>query len=50
MPHIILSLFRYSYMRGTETMVILKKTSDNRQLRWGWIMLNVSPKFFSGKW
>ena len=25
----------YSYMRGTETMVILKKTSDNRQLRWG---------------
>ena len=40
----------YSYMRGTETMVILKKTSDNRQLRWGWIMLNVSPKFFSGKW
>ncbi|MBR4167935.1 MAG: alginate export family protein [Bacteroidales bacterium] len=40
----------YSYMRGTETMVILKKTSDNRQLRWGWIMLTVSPKFFSGKW
>ena len=40
----------YSYMRGTETMVILKKTSDKRQLRWGWIMLNVSPKFFSGKW
>ena len=40
----------YSYMRGTETMVILKKTSDNRQLRWAWIMLNVSPQFFSGKW
>ena len=40
----------YSFMRGTETMVILKKTSDNRQLQWAWIMLNVSPKFFSGKW
>ena len=40
----------YSYMRGTDTMVILKKTSENRQLRWAWIMLNVSPRFFYGKW
>lgn len=39
----------YSYMRGTETMVVLKRTSENRQLNWAWIMLNVSPKFLSGK-
>lgn len=40
----------FSYMSGTETMVILKKTSDNRQLTWGWVMLTVNPKFFSGSW
>ena len=40
----------FSYMRGTETMVVLKRTDENRQLRWGWIMLTVTPKFFFGKW
>jgi len=37
----------YTYMRGTETMVVLKKTTDRRQLNWGWIMLSVTPKFLS---
>ena len=36
-----------SYMRGTETMVILKRTSGNRQLQWGWVMLSVTPRLFS---
>ena len=40
----------YSYMRGTETMEVLKRTSGNRQLRWGWIMLIVNPRFFTGRW
>ena len=40
----------YSFMRGTETMEILKRTSGNRQLHWAWLMLSVSPRFFSGKW
>ena len=38
-----------SYMRGTETMVILKRTSDNRQLQWVWVMLNVTPRLYSRK-
>ena len=40
----------YSFMRGTETMKALKRTSDNRQLQWGWLMLSVSPKLFSTIW
>ena len=35
----------YTYMRGTETMVVLKRTDERRQLQWGWIMLTVTPKF-----
>ena len=35
----------FSYMKGTETMVVLKRSDDNRRLRWGWIMLTVAPKF-----
>ena len=40
----------FTYMKGTETMVILKKTTEKGQLSWGWIMFTVTPKFFSGKW
>ena len=39
----------YTFMRGTETMVVLKKTSHRRQLHWGWLMLSVTPDFLSGK-
>jgi hypothetical protein len=37
----------YTFMRGTETMVILKRSSDRRELHWGWVMLSVTPKFLS---
>lgn len=40
----------YSYMKGTETMKILKRSSDKNSLHWGWIMLVVTPKFFSYNW
>ena len=40
----------YSFMQGTETMEILKRSSNKNQLQWGWLMLQVTPTFFSGKW
>ncbi|MCR5131705.1 MAG: alginate export family protein [Prevotella sp.] len=40
----------YSFMRGTDTMVKLKRSSDNRQLQWAWVMLSVSPKIFTTMW
>ena len=39
----------YTFMRGTETMVLLKRATDRRQLHWGWLMLVVTPTFFSTK-
>ena len=41
--------FGYSYMRGTHTMEVLKRSTEKGRLHWGWIMLNVTPKFLSGK-
>ena len=40
----------YSFMQGTETMSILKRSSENNRLHWGWLMLNVTPTFFKKKW
>lgn len=40
----------FSFMKGTDTMESLKRSTDNRQLKWGWLMLNVSPRVFVGKW
>lgn len=40
----------YSYMHGTETMAILKRTHGKNQLNWGWLMLVVTPEFFSYSW
>ena len=40
----------YSYMRGTETMEILQHISENRRLHWGWLMLTVTPTFFTTTW
>ena len=39
----------FSYMRGTETMVILKRSSDNRQLQWVWVMFSVTPRLYSSR-
>ncbi len=35
-----------SYMRGTDTMKVLKRSSDKGQLRWVWVMLTVTPEAF----
>ena len=40
----------YSFMQGTETMSILKRSADNNRLHWGWLMLNVTPTFFKSRW
>lgn len=40
----------YSFMRGTDTMEALKRTSDNHQLQWAWLMLTVSPQVFTTIW
>ena len=39
----------YTLMQGTKTMSILKRSSDNNRLHWGWLMLQVTPEFFSVK-
>ena len=39
-----------SYMKGTETMEELKRSTDKHQLTWGWLMLNFSPRLFTTKW
>ena len=43
-PFINLSL-GYSFMYGTDTMVVLKRTSDKRMLNWAWLMLRITPRF-----
>lgn len=40
----------FSFMKGTETMEALKRSTGKHQLKWGWLMLNVSPRVFVGKW
>ena len=40
----------YTYMRGTETMEILQRVSENRRLHWGWVMLSVTPTIFTYAW
>ena len=49
MPDVSL-LAGYSFMQGTETMELLKRTSDKNRLHWGWLMLVITPEFFSTKW
>ena len=39
----------YSYMRGTETMVYLKRTSESRQLQWAWVMFTITPQLYTNK-
>ena len=40
----------YSFMQGTETMEILKRSANKNRLQWAWLMLQVTPTFFTGKW
>ena len=39
----------YTFMQGTETMEILKRTPQNHHLHWAWLMLSVTPKM-QKKW
>lgn len=36
----------YTFMDGTDTMSRLKRSSDKNHLRWGWIMMLITPEFF----
>ena len=49
LPDVALSA-GYSFMQGTDTMALLKRSSENNRLQWGWVMLQVSPRFFQTKW
>jgi hypothetical protein len=43
----------YTYMHGTETMVILQQiqeVTEQRNLHWGWLMLSVKPTLFNTTW
>ena len=40
----------YSFMYGTQTMEVLKRSSDRHRLHWAWLMLTVSPSVFTSKW
>lgn len=40
----------YSYMKGTDTLQALRHTTGHNRLHWGWIMLNVTPRFLQVKW
>ena len=40
----------YSFMKGTETMNVLKRTSEDKRLHWAWLMLVVTPDFFTRHW
>jgi hypothetical protein len=40
----------YSFMAGTETMELLKRSTNKRKMHWAWLMFTVSPRIFSAKW
>ena len=40
----------YTFMKGSETMELLNKVSEKRQLHWAWLMLTVSPRLFTTTW
>ncbi len=49
LPNLGLSM-GYSFMHGTQTMVVLKRTSEKRNLNWVWVMLRYAPRFFQTRW
>ena len=40
----------YTYMKGTDTMAILKKEDAGKHAHWGWFSLVISPTLFTSKW
>ena len=39
-----------SYMKGSETMELLKRSTKKNDMRWGWLSLSVNPRIFTTKW
>ena len=40
----------YTFMRGTDTMKLLRRSRGDSELHWAWIMLSISPSLFSTSW
>lgn len=40
----------YTFMQGNETMVLLNRISNRRQLHWAWVMLSIKPTLFKTTW
>lgn len=40
----------YTFMKGSETMELLNKVSEKRQLHWAWLMMTISPRLFTATW
>ena len=40
----------YTFMKGSETMELLNKVSEKRQLHWAWLMMTVTPKLYTSTW
>jgi hypothetical protein len=40
----------YTFMKGSETMELLNKVSEKRQLHWAWLMMTITPKLFTSTW
>ena len=40
----------YTFMKGSETMELLNKVSEKRQLHWVWLMMTITPKLFTSTW
>ena len=40
----------FSYMTGTKTMEKLKRATDDGNLTWGWLSLNITPRIFTTRW
>ena len=37
----------YSFMKGTETMIRLKRQKEDSSLSWGWLTLVISPRILN---
>ena len=40
----------YSLMGGGKNLKVIKRTEKDTHMHWGWIKLQVSPRFFNIKW
>ena len=40
----------YSYMHGSETMQLLKRSNTDKHLHWAWLMLVATPEFLNRTW